>query len=79
MAHLTISLGAPVVVPFRISRGWSGYRRARVWNAQIRWRSFCEAEITAVDRSEIKRSLALYLTGNSQRLFASWSGKDLLS
>lgn len=79
MAHLTISLGARLVVPFRFSRGWNGHRGARVRHAHIRWRSFCEAAMAAVDSSEIKRSLSLYSTRNPYRLRASDAGKDIWS
>ncbi len=79
MAHLTISLGAPVVVPFRIPRGWSGHRRAKAWNAHIRWRSFCEAALAAVDRNQIESSVSFHVPGDPQRLHAPSSGKDMRS
>jgi hypothetical protein len=79
MAHLTISLGAPVVVPFRIARGRGRRRRAEAWNARIRWRSFCEAAIVELDRGQIERSHSFHSTDDFRRRCAPGSGKDIWS
>jgi hypothetical protein len=79
MAHLTIRLGAPVVVPFRIPRGWRGHRRARAWNARLRWQALCEAALVAVDRNQIGRSMSFHSIGHSRRHRAPGSAEDVWS
>ena len=69
MAHLTISLGAPLIVPFSIPRGWNGYRRERAWRVRLRWQALCEARMVARER-ETERKRVRYPSAHS-------SGKSL--
>jgi hypothetical protein len=82
MAHLTIRLGAPLIIPFRIPRvgRFRGRGKARI--ASLRWQALCEARVVTRERAETGRRVAFLNvnpTGKSRRQSALGSGRDIWS
>lgn len=82
MAHLTISLGAPLIVPFSIPRGWNGHRRERASRVRLRWQALCEARMVAREREaggKRVRYPSAQSSGKSLQQSALGSGRGMWS
>jgi hypothetical protein len=82
MAHLTIRLGAPVIVPFNVPREGSGRRRERASRIHLRWRALCEARMISRERTDKRnwiRFPRIHSTATSLRQSAHGSGRDIWS
>ena len=82
MAHLTISLGASLVVPFSIPRGWNGHRRKRAWRVRLRWQALCEAQMVAREREAEGKQVrypSAHSSGKSLQQSALGAVRDILS
>ena len=82
MAHLTISLGAALIVPFSIPRGWNGHRRERAWRVRLRWQALCEARLVAREREAAGKRIrypSAHSSGKSLQQSALGAERDIWS
>jgi hypothetical protein len=59
MAHLTIQIGASIVIPFRTPPGWGNRRRKQRTGTRLRWHALREAAVVSGNLTKIGRAISL--------------------
>jgi hypothetical protein len=81
MAHLTIQLGASIVIPFQTPAGCGDRRCKRMTGTRLRWHALREAAVVSENPGNIGRAIGFpqfgYDDGTFRRAAASDGGKLL--
>jgi hypothetical protein len=69
MAHLTIQIGASIVIPFRTPPGWGNRRSKLRTGTRLRWHALREAAVVSGNLSKIGRTISLPQFGYDDAVF----------
>lgn len=69
MAHLTIQIGASIVIPFQTPPGWGNRRRKQGTGTRLRWHALREAAVVSGNLSKIGRAISLPQFGYDDGMF----------